>query len=221
MLFDFEAEHDPFVTAQGSLLLSYYNDNSERHLNTFWLSTAIQSARLVGAYQYENDKNLTQYDTQMKKRLWWTCILRDRILSLGLRRPLQISQSQFDFGSSCLSEDDMKEDVGKSEVYDAKTQLLLFRILIAQCKLAIEITYTTTMLYPSDISRSVMSAWTEDFDRTSIEADRCKLRLTDWYESVNPWASQFPKDAHASVILYTSLIYIYYQYVIRFCPPFL
>jgi len=211
MLFDFAAEHDPFVIAQGALLISYYSTNFERHSNTCWLSIAIQSACVDGAHHYEKDQSLTEYERHMKKRLWWTCILRDRILPLGLRRPLQISHSQFDFGSCCLSEDDMKEDIGKSEVYDIKTQLLLFRIVIAQCKLAVEMTDTITTLYPSDISHLAIPACTEDFNRTSSETDRCKLKLIDWYESVNPWVLQDSKDAHASVTLYTSLMYIYYQ----------
>ena len=95
-MFDFEAERDPQVIAQGALLLAYYSTNSERHLNTFWLSIAIQSAKADGAHRYAEDETLTRYETQMKKRLWWCCVLRDRILPLGVLRPLQITHGHFD-----------------------------------------------------------------------------------------------------------------------------
>jgi hypothetical protein len=209
-LFDFEAEHDPYVIAQGALLLSYYSTNSERHLNTFWLSIAIQSAKADGAHRYAEVETLTRYEKQMKKRLWWCCVLRDRILPLGVRRPLQITHGHFDARVGSLTEEDLLEDIGKSEVYDSETQRLLAKVLIAQSKLAVEMTDVITILYPSDSSLPIASARREDFNRASIESDRCKTKLIDWYESVHFWVSKIPKNAHPSVTLYTSLMYIYY-----------
>jgi hypothetical protein len=105
----------------------------------------------------------------------------------------------------------MEEDVGKSEVYDTETQLLLFRVVIAQCKLAVQMTDTITTLYPSNISHYQIPACTADLIRMRTETDRCKLKLSDWYECVNSWALQASKDTHSSVTLYISLMYIYYQ----------
>lgn len=117
-------------------------------------------------------------------------------------------------GGGGLNDEDLLEDIGKSEVYDSETQRFLAKILIAQCKLAVEMTDLITILYPSDSSLPVTSAHKEGFNRASIEIDRCKSKLIDWYENVHSWVTKFPKNAHPSVTLYTSLMYIYYQYVL-------
>lgn len=210
MLFEFEAEQDSFTMAQGALLLSYYSTNSERHLNTFWLSIAIQSARANRAHLYNKDKSLTRYKRQMKKRLWWCCVLRDRILPLGVRRSLQITHSQLNSAGQELTEEDLEEDIGSSEVYDIETQHLLAKILVAQCKLAIEMTDVITMLYPVDGANLAITACEADFNRVSVETERCKTKLIDWYETVDPWVSTACDKSHPSVKLYASLLYIYY-----------
>jgi Fe-S oxidoreductase len=199
MLFDFKAERDPFFLAQGALLLSYYSSSAARHLNTFWLGVAIQSSMSDGVHNYDKDESLTQYERLMKKRLWWCCVIRDRVLSLGLRRPLQISHSHFDFNSKGLDKDDFQDDIGKSEVYDTNTQCLLAKIIEAQCRLAIEMTDIIIYLYPS-ISPSVFSTGT----------NRCKSKLSNWHQTVMTWTSEIPRDSHDSVTLYTSYLYIYY-----------
>lgn len=150
----------------------------------------------------------------MKKRLWWCCLLRDRILPLGVRRPLQITHDHFNARLGGLTEDDLSEDIGKSQVYDTETQKILAKIQIAQCKLAVEMTDVITILYPADSSLPLTSACKEDFKRASIDSERCRSKLIDWYDSVHSWVSRIPKDSHPSVTLYTSLMYIYYQLVL-------
>jgi hypothetical protein len=210
-LFDLESEREQVVLAQGALLLSHYSSNLERHSNTFWLSVAIRSAKEYGAHLYECDANLTKYERQMKKRLWWSCVLRDRILHLGLRRPLQIDCLYT--SDKGLNDDDFDQDMGNSKVYDAGTQRLLAKILVAQTRLAVEMTDAITILYPPDGSLHIPLTCQETLDRVSLESDRCNAKLTAWFEDVHSWVSGFPKGCHASVSLYSSLMYIYYQCV--------
>lgn len=146
----------------------------------------------------------------MKKRLWWCCVLRDRILPLGVRRPLQIAHSHLNSAGDELTEKDFEEDMGKSEVYDTETQHLLAKIVVAQCKLSIEMTDVITMVYPADGADPVITASEEDFNRVSAETERCKMKLIDWYETINQWISTVRGKSHASVTLYASLLYIYY-----------
>ncbi|KAH6665010.1 fungal-specific transcription factor domain-containing protein [Halenospora varia] len=175
-LFGIEPEPDHIVIAQGALLLSYYSNNLERHLNTFWLSVAIKSAKECGAHRYECDENLTRYERQMKKRLWWSCVLRDRILPLGLRRPLQIDCIYT--SDRGLTDNDFDQDVGKSKVYDADTQRLLAKILVAQTRLALEMTDAINILYPPDGSLHIPLTCRGTLNRASLESDRCNSKLT-------------------------------------------
>ncbi|KAG7110769.1 Cutinase transcription factor 1 beta like protein [Verticillium longisporum] len=68
--------------------------------NTAWLSFAIHQARCAKAHlawdielavkSSDSSSQRNLHDIQMLKRLWWCCIIRDRFLSIGMRRSMQI-----------------------------------------------------------------------------------------------------------------------------------
>lgn len=96
LLFDFEGDREPISTAQGALLLSYHPPiRNHNKINTFWLGIAIQFPKDAGAHHYHTVINISDHQKNALKRLWWCCILRDRIISLGVRRPLQINSADF------------------------------------------------------------------------------------------------------------------------------
>ncbi len=150
---------------------------------------------------------------KLKKRLWWCCVLRDRILPLGVRRPLQITHNHLNSAGQELTEEDLEEEIGKSEVYDTETQHLLVKLLLAQCKLAVELTDVITMVYPADGANLVTMACEDDFNRVSIETKGYEMKLTDWYNAIDQWIPTVLGKSHASITLFASLLYIYYQYV--------
>lgn len=49
------------------------------------------------------------------------------MISLGVRRPLQITLDHFDFSGEGLTELDFAEEVERSQVYDTQTKWLLAR----------------------------------------------------------------------------------------------
>ncbi|KFY64721.1 hypothetical protein V496_03069 [Pseudogymnoascus sp. VKM F-4515 (FW-2607)] len=170
-----------------------------------------ESARADHAHYYDTDKSLTKYERQMKKRLWWCCVLRDRILPLGVRRPLQITHNHLNSAGQELTEEDLEEEIGKSEVYDTETQHLLVKLLLAQCKLAVELTDVITMVYPADGANLVTMACEDDFNRVSIQTKGYEMKLTDWYNAIDQWIPTVLGKSHASITLFASLLYIYYH----------
>lgn len=98
-----------------------------------------------------------------------------------------------------------------SEVYNPETQRALIKIIIAQCELAVEMTDVITFLYPSESNLPATSFSNEDFDQVTKLISKLQARLGIWYKAVHSWVSDIPKDAHASITLYSSLMYMYYQ----------
>ncbi len=215
-MFDFDTERDPCSIAQGALLLSYYSTNSERLINSFWLSLAIQYARAGNAQMYHKDQTLSEYAKGMKKRLWWCCILRDRILPLGLRRPLQITRSHFDFECCVFTEEDLNDETDRSDVYNAATKRLLAKIFVAQCELATKLTDVITIVYPLDGSSPVTFQSREEGAATRAKLEQCKSTLNEWFDEFDGRISsrRCPERSHPSVALYTNLVCIYYQCVL-------
>ena len=99
MLYDASFGTDHVVNCQSALLLTFWCPlpNSEKTLaNTSWLSKAIHHAKEAKAHRYPSETGLSSHQQKTLKRLWWCCIIRDRIMSLCLRRRLQISRREFD-----------------------------------------------------------------------------------------------------------------------------
>lgn len=141
LLYDCQAEQSSIVRAQVALLLShsYYSQPPLCDLATMWLSRAIRHAELSGAQHYDapclgrqsTDPEENKHRNTLK-RLWWCCIIRDRILSLTSHRGIQITRDSFDFNAkSYLGLADLYEEIDHSKIYDKAAKMTLIELLQA------------------------------------------------------------------------------------------
>jgi hypothetical protein len=172
---------------------------------SLWLSRAIQNATLIGC-QPGLSKDV---EPQLKRRLWWSILLRDRALSLGLRRRPQLLS--LDFGSvpaDPLEESEFQEEIAKSQVYDPATKRMLFRVLQEQCCLAVLLTEMSSFIFSTHgISAPLLSA--EDFNTALLRLCRIKRSLQQW-EVRSQTSSLAPKDPPEAVTLFINFTYMYY-----------
>ena len=195
--------------AQASLLLTYETSSSEQLNNSTWLAIAIQHARAVNAHQYQHSTAASRYRRSDLKRLWWCCIIRDRIIALGMRRSIQITGDQFDFTEKGLDICDLKDETNKSEVYDSNTKTALIKILSSLCRLAATLTQLITIAYPLDRHERSEA----DVDTELAKCDEARSRLNLWRLNCMVGLETRDKDSHSSVLLYSNVISLYYQYV--------
>ncbi|KAJ4322143.1 hypothetical protein N0V84_004978 [Fusarium piperis] len=146
-LFDLEEHRDSVRSAQVALMLTFYAVTIDDATNSYWLSTAIHYARMGGADQYQTKGPGTERKATLK-RLWWCCILRDRIMALGHRRPLQIRPTDFDFSQPGLLEDDIEDEIHGSRVYDPETKTVLLRLVASLCELVVAMNGILELCYP-------------------------------------------------------------------------
>ncbi len=182
-------------------------------INTFWLGIAIQFAKDAGAHRYYSRENLDPDKRNKLKRLWWCCILRDRIISLGVRRPLQVSPADFVSHQPPLSVHDLQSEVGRSKVYSPNTKVLLNQLTVALCELAVVVTDVIMLVYPLHESIDSILSTEEKATQSLNLVATCRCALTGWFKKIFmtfPQPSR-PGYVHKSVILYTDLMYIYYQ----------
>lgn len=146
LLYDLETELSPVHLSQAALLLTYWSPSDSSRLkrpNSTWLSMAIQNARAAQGPKYatmqtiSKTANVKHHKRQASlKRLWWCCIIRDRILPLVVRRPLQITRSDFDFDKNLgLIYEDLQDYVERSSVYNptVKHQLVGISSMSSNC----------------------------------------------------------------------------------------
>lgn len=207
-------ERNSIVLAQSSLLLSLHATMSDQKLNSMWLSKAITHAKAACANRYFSESNPSH---QLRlKRLWWSCIIRDAMIVLGVRRKNQIGPEDFDFDQAGLEEEDLAVECDKSDVYDASSKKLLSKIVVAQCALAVAIIPITDVVHPGDNANqphnttvaalvSSMTAIQKASTELSVWARRFRLTLTNIASAGDQEA-----DSNPSLTLFAHMTMIYY-----------
>ncbi|KXH28395.1 fungal specific transcription factor domain-containing protein [Colletotrichum simmondsii] len=223
LLYDLESESSPLAISQASLLLSFWSSPTSpafRKSNTAWLSIAIQNAKMVEAHHYAT-RTASPKKRNLLKRLWWCCIIRDRIVGLGLRRSLQITRSHFTFDpNESLGYSDLADEIERSRVYNPGTKRCLAEILEQLVELCVVLTDILILVFPLDDR----PGWGREMRAEEQDKVRvCKVALQRWYKGVTMRFPMFGGGSvarmkapgnefqHDSVILYTNLMYMYYH----------
>ncbi|KAH8697524.1 hypothetical protein BGW36DRAFT_427482 [Talaromyces proteolyticus] len=207
ILYEHNLEDDHIVIAQTAILLSFYNSNSDAMSNSTWLSVAVEHAQAVNALEYDYIE--PRFNREQLKRLWCCCILRDRVISLGMRRPLQILPEKFPVTENLMCLDDLKEELGNSKTYNLETKTMLNFMFIGLCEFAEAVTDLLLILYPPH----QRSPWvTTDRHGTIWEhLTRIKLRLSVWEGDFMRRLEHDECEIHPSITLFVSMIDMYYQ----------
>ncbi|OGM47306.1 hypothetical protein ABOM_003808 [Aspergillus bombycis] len=210
LLYHSGMEKDPLVLAQTTLLLSLFDCSMDGTGSSVWLSLAIGHAKAVKAHQFGCLALDASADRHNLKRLWWCCIVRDRAVSLGMRRPIQITPDLTPVGANgALSLQDLQKRQNLSEVYSYEVQCELHKIFIRQCHLAVIVTDLLMVLYP-DPRESLPEAPSSGSGPWE-QLGRFELRLSLWHTEFIIASEHDLPVRHDSISLLLSLTSIYYQ----------
>ncbi|KAJ4205004.1 hypothetical protein NW759_014670 [Fusarium solani] len=230
LLFDFNCEPSPIAIAQAAILLSHSHltplDHTESaRLGSMWLNIAIFQAREAKAHQYQSipavgcQGSAGQVSSRnCLKRLWWCCIIRDRVMPLTSRRRINIDHSNFDFGCSPpLERSDVAEEIHMSKVYTATTKSFLSDILVELIKLCVVLTDILTMV--SALQHS-SRPFVPRVDAVTNNIRECKSTLQQWQATAQRLKAnldgQVAQDAapsaasRDSLTLFTRVLDLYY-----------
>ncbi|KIW26988.1 uncharacterized protein PV07_06770 [Cladophialophora immunda] len=154
LLYDMDFEYDSITIIQSVLLMSFWSDRQtqDAHKQTWhWVNIGISLAQTIGLNQDPASLPLPPKKKSLRKRLWWCCFLRDRVISLYLSRPLRIQGEEFnvplptvedmEIDSPCtsLNSDTSSHRRLHLSCYDRTTQTELAEIFISFLKLCIVI----------------------------------------------------------------------------------
>ncbi|KAK2788589.1 hypothetical protein FQN53_003441 [Emmonsiellopsis sp. PD_33] len=90
-------EKDPLVIIQAICLLQWWNPSGPEHVSmdasTFWLHMGVALAHQIGLHR---DPSPGQHNAGFRRRLWWTLVARDCVISASHGRPRAIHKKDFD-----------------------------------------------------------------------------------------------------------------------------
>ncbi|KUI56766.1 Cutinase transcription factor 1 beta [Cytospora mali] len=154
LLYDFDCESDRLVLVQALLLMTYWYEAPEDQKDTWhWMGVAISLAHTIALHR--NPVSVSANKHKLRKRIWWSCFMRDRLIALGMRRPTRIKDEDFDvpmlepsdFETEVLPDSNRSIPPECTLMRDTKMQQELAEMCVQKAKLCVLISHMLKAQY--------------------------------------------------------------------------
>ncbi|KAJ5654693.1 Transcription factor [Penicillium lividum] len=206
LLFDLKVELKPSAKAQGALLLTHHSSAAAPLAGSLWLTSSIENAILIDA---QPSLVKDPVSDSMKKRLWWSILLRDRSLCIGLRRRPQVTSINLHGYRDWLQEEDFEDEMHHSKVYDYQTKARFLSVLQEQCKLAIILTDLASLIFNPRLTPTA-SYSNDEFETHMDTLKNIKESLVQWHSQAQYPPGKKERYPHASTALQNLTFMIYH-----------
>lgn len=210
LLYDFDYELDRVTVVQAVLLMTYWYENPDDPKDVWhWLGVAISVARTIGLNcDTSNAALMTLQQRRLWKRIWWSCFMRDRLIAIGMRRPMRINNGDFDVPMLELS--DFETDAlpsslsrmlgGCPAVKDTSKRITLAKMCIGLAKLCVCITQVLAVQYSTlghkigATQETTMRLVPKRSAADPSEVIRCDGELDQWHKDLPRDLQYFTPD---------------------------
>ncbi|KAJ5757157.1 uncharacterized protein N7511_007339 [Penicillium nucicola] len=209
LLYSLDCEEDRIVILQTLLLMTYWSDpeNSPQRDIWDWIGVCNTQAQSIGLNKDPASGDMHVRTRRLRARLWWCLYSRDRLIAMGMRRPLQVndgtsnvpmlSLEDFDFepfapsvitSFRCRQLEDVSHQKRLSIMFIEKMKLCqcIGRVLFAQ--------YTPSQRQFGATNRTTVTL----VPRQASESEfaRCGQKLDSWLSTLPKDAQFIPKTKH-------------------------
>lgn len=210
LLYLLETDINQISLAQGCLLLSLWcpQDNSQE-INTWWLMAGVQHARVAQSHHYRSQKSQKSLDRAELKRLWWCCILRDRVLALCLRRPVQLTHENFNFAIDKLTVAEILGEEKDDGVYERGLRRTLSNFTISMCDLCDILSDVLSFIFPFSTPTFTLP---EQLPRLLTRSEQLRQTVNTWYRGMEHYLALIGEQerSNLSLILFSQILEIYF-----------
>ncbi len=183
----------------------WYSDTDDRTGSWHWMGIAIGLSQSLGFHRKSEEAvasgGVRIGPTWLWRRIWWTCILRDRWLALGLGRPMRINMRDCD--NPMPSAADMVVDFNKlQETVEA-------RYLPREFPKIAE--YWILMLKLSSILGTILTLnYTPIENKTTVrEIEACEGKLEEVFDASNTLG----QNGSHIILFQMSQLQLFYEFV--------
>ncbi|KAG6117480.1 Cutinase transcription factor 1 beta [Claviceps humidiphila] len=204
LLYDFDYEQDRLVLVQSLMQMTYWYETPDDQKDTWhWMGVAISLAHTIGLHRNPGTTSMSSSKQRLWKRIWWSCFMRDRLVALGMRRPIRIKDQDFDVPMLTESDFDIQPlqegiSVVPAEctlIRDVNMQRELAVMCISKAKLCLCISHMLKVQYsvlirdkmkPENTTNSTMMLF------PNSQADN--VDSVHWVDiELNAWAASLPE----------------------------
>ncbi|KAJ0311627.1 hypothetical protein Brms1b_008145 [Colletotrichum noveboracense] len=234
LLYDINYESDSLVTLQALLLMTYWDDSPNDVEDSWhWMGVAVKLAHTIGLHRNSTMVRMSSLEKQLRKRIWWSCFMRDRLIALGMRRPTRIKDGDFDvpmlersdFDSRVLPESTTVIPAECTLLRDIPMQKKLVDLCISRARLCIcigrvlEAQYSVIVsgkTYPEDITNCMVPI-PPKVDADNLKSvDSAYRGLVSWAMTLSPTCQYRPltpsevNNGHSTVVFQRTLLHMIY-----------
>lgn len=91
-----EFDNSTLSTIQALLLMARHQQSAHDSSSWVFLGLAIRIAQDMGLHRDSSNWNLNERQAEVRRRVWWECVVFDGFLSLALGRPLAVNEEDYD-----------------------------------------------------------------------------------------------------------------------------
>ncbi|KAJ3456002.1 hypothetical protein MRS44_017484 [Fusarium solani] len=226
------------------LLMTYWYETSDDQKDAWhWIGLAISQAYIIGLHRDPDAAGISTLSQKLRKRIWWSCFMRDHLIALGMRQPSRINNEDFDV--PMLEEGDFEIEVFPEDnnilplectlVRDITMQQELAALCIAKVQLGICIGHMLNSLYsvnmrgkvhPENTTNSTWMLFPNkklDNMESFLSID---LELVAWADALPPCCRYTPlmpldvKDGNSAIAVHRTVLHmVYYTTVLTLHRP--
>ncbi|KAK0973522.1 hypothetical protein LTR54_017329 [Friedmanniomyces endolithicus] len=199
VLYDSDVEDDRVAVVQSLLLMTYWLDTGDSQKDIWhWMGIATSLAHTIGLHRHPQTPHLDIGKRRLWKRIWWSCFMRDRLISLGLSRPPRIKHDDFDVPMLTLEDfeiehvpfDSLSILKDRKILTDSGLETDLARMCIAMAKLCLRTNHVLAA-YHDLVKDHRLARRHEDSRQSGVvllpdrvqQVDKtqlCDIQLTEW-----------------------------------------
>ncbi|KAJ5825553.1 hypothetical protein N7474_002691 [Penicillium riverlandense] len=195
LLYDFDYEVDRISLVQSLLLMTYWYETPDDQKDTWhWMGVSLSLAHTIGLHRDPGNSRMDLRRQRMWKRIWWSTYTRDRLIALGMRRPMRVKDDDCDVPMLTLDDfefhpfsPEIVSMVGNSEILqNVGHQRELALMFIEKAKLCLCVSHVLSAQYSvlshkfGGTMETTMMLVPKKSTAETFEVRRCDQDLEDW-----------------------------------------
>ena len=171
-----------------------------------WLGIAIDISKSVGLDRPDTYANQDAKTCQLWKRLWWACILRDRIIGYTMRKPMRIRDediylprlqiTDFDLGTTKTQNIHLRTS---SLLTNAMVKVMVINMFLAELELFLIIGRILVSMYAVRIFKGSTTDFRALYSPKRggfyvSDADRLQNEVSGWWRSLGTYCHTDHED---------------------------
>ncbi|KAG2005368.1 hypothetical protein GB937_008785 [Aspergillus fischeri] len=213
LLYDFDYEVDRISLVQSLLLMTYWYETPDDQKDTWhWMGVSLSLAHTIGLHRDPGNSRMDARRQRMWKRIWWSTYTRDRLIALGMRRPMRVKDDDCDVPMLTLDDfefhpfsPEIVSMVGNSEILqNVEHQKKLALMFIEKAKLCLCVSHVLSAQYSvlshkfGGTMETTMMLVPKKSAAETFEVRRCDQELEDWLANL-PAEIQYTPAAPAKL----------------------